>query len=353
MDWGEVYRLAEEQSVLGLVAAGIEELRAKNCRAVEVPQEWALQFIGQTLQIEQRNQAMNAFLEKLISELRAKGVYTLLMKGQGVAQCYERPLWRMCGDVDLLLSNENYEAAKRLLVPLASSIDEEQEKRKHLALTIEGWTVELHGTLRTNLWKSLERMIDKVQGDVFYGGSVRSWMNGRTQVFLMGVDEDAVFVFVHILQHFFIEGIGLRQICDWCRLLYTYRESLNHGLLEQRINRAGLMSEWRAFTAVAVDYLGMPSDAMPFYDKSTKWNRKAKRIVEFVMMSGNMGHNRDSWLRAHDSWLSRQFVVRKSLSMFRRVGDLVRHARIFPLDSLRFSFTILKNGVMSAVRGEG
>ena len=30
VDWGEVYRLAEEQSVVGLVAAGIEELRAKN-----------------------------------------------------------------------------------------------------------------------------------------------------------------------------------------------------------------------------------------------------------------------------------------------------------------------------------
>ena len=70
VDWGEVYRLAEEQSVVGLVAAGIEELRAKNselraknCRAVEVPQEWALQFIGQTLQIEQRNKAMNEFVD--------------------------------------------------------------------------------------------------------------------------------------------------------------------------------------------------------------------------------------------------------------------------------------------------
>ena len=28
-----------------------------------VPQEWALQFIGQTLQIEQRNQAMNEFVD--------------------------------------------------------------------------------------------------------------------------------------------------------------------------------------------------------------------------------------------------------------------------------------------------
>lgn len=40
-------------------------------------------------------------------------------------------------------------------------------------------------------------------------------------------EEDVVYVFAHILQHFFKGGIGLRQICDWCRLLYTYRDSLN------------------------------------------------------------------------------------------------------------------------------
>ena len=60
------------------------------------------------------------------------------------------------------------------------------------------------------------------------------------------------------------EGVGLRQVCDWCRLLWTYKDSLNYGLLEQRIKRAGLMSEWKAFGAYAVDYLGMPVEAIPF-----------------------------------------------------------------------------------------
>ena len=356
IDWGVVYRLAEEQSVIGLVAAGIEVVQGawlKVHGSPLVPQGWALQFIGQTLQLEQRNKAMNAFVASLFDKMNCAGINALLVKGQGIAQCYEKPLWRAYGDVDLFLSEENYEKAKELLMPLASSVEKEYEREKHLGMTIDEWLVELHGRLYCGLSSRIERELDDVYKDTFCKGNVRSWMNDKVQVFQLFVENDVFYVFTHILQHFYKEGVGLRQICDWCRLLYTYRESLNHGLLEQRINRAGLMSEWRAFTAVAVDYLGMPSDAMPFYDKSTKWNRKAKRIVEFVMMSGNMGHNRDSWLRAHDSWLSRQFVVRKSLSMFRRVGDLVRHARIFPLDSLRFSFTILKNGVMSAVRGEG
>lgn len=45
-------------------------------------------------------------------------------------------------------------------------------------------------------------------------------------------------------------------------------------------------------------------------------------------------------------------MVRKAFSMFRRIRDLINHARIFPLDSLRFSFTIMKNGLVSAINGE-
>ena len=96
IDYSVILKLAEEQSVVGLVAAGLEHVVD-----VKVPQQWALQFAGQTIQLEQRNKAMNAFIAKLIEKLRYNNVYTLLVKGQGIAQCYERPLWRASGDVDL------------------------------------------------------------------------------------------------------------------------------------------------------------------------------------------------------------------------------------------------------------
>lgn len=153
--------------------------------------------------------------------------------------------------------------------------------------------------------------------------------------------------------HFSKEGLGMRQVCDWCRLLWTFRDKLDLRLLEVRLRKAGLMSEWKAFGAYAVEYLGMSAEAMPFYSDGGRWKRKAKLINKFILSVGNMGHKRGSWLKEHDSWLSRQFVVRKTFSMFRRIGDLMNHARIFPLDSLRFSFTIMKNGVKSAMRGEG
>ena len=348
VNYEEIMRLAEEQAVVGLVTAGLEHVVD-----VKVPQDELLQFIGSTLQIEQENLAMNRFIAVLLEKLRKKDVHAVLVKGQGIAQCYEKPLWRASGDVDLFLSEDNYNKAKEVVVPLASSVEDEYVEEKHLGMTIEDFVVELHGSLRVGLSQRINRVLDDIRNDTFAGGNVRSWNNNGTQVFLLSVENDAFYVFTHILQHFFKEGVGLRQICDWCRLLWTYREKLDKKALESRIKQMGLVSEWKAFAALAVEWLGMPKDAMPMYDESPRWNKKANCIIEFILKSGNMGHNRGSWLMEHDSWLSRQFVVRKAFSMFRRIGDLVNHARIFPLDSLRFFPRIMFNGIRSAVRGEG
>ena len=238
---------------------------------------------------------MNAFIAELIDKLRKDDIYALLVKGQGVAQCYENPLWRSSGDVDLLLSADNYEKAKEVLIPLASEVETEYKGFKHLRMTIDGWVMELYGSLWVGLPQRINRVLDEIQADTFYGGNVRSWLNGQTQIFMLGKENDIVYVFVHFINHFYKEGVGLRQICDWCRLMWTYKDSLNYGLLEQRIKRAGLMIEWKAFYALATKYLGMPEVPCFMFQDSVnpQWERKADRIMEFILKSGNMGHNRD------------------------------------------------------------
>ena len=350
-DWNYIYQLAQEQSVQGLVLQGIEEIKAMGIE-LSVPKVLLLQWIGEVQVIEQRNKEMSIFIADLIEKLRGNDIYALLVKGQGIAQCYKKPLWRCSGDIDFFLSEENYQKAKNYLKPLASTVEEEYVTEKHLGITIERWVVELHGHLYSGLSSRVERELDSLQYDTFYRGEVRSWMNGLTQIFLLKAENDAFYVFTHILQHFYKEGVGLRQICDWCRLLYTYRDSLNHGLLESRIKRARLVSEWKAFGALAIEYLGFPKDSMPLLDVRSKkedvrWRKKADRIMEFILKSGNMGHNRDM---SHFS--KYPYLIRKCVSMGRRIGDLINHARIFPMDSLRFFPRIMFNGVRSAIRGE-
>lgn len=341
LDYSRVLSLAEEQSVVGLVAAGLEHVID-----VKAPKEVTLQFLGQVLQIEQRNTAMNSFIEVLVDKLRKVGIYALLVKGQGVAQAYEKPLWRSCGDVDLFLSEYNYVKAKEYLKPQATYVETEGTYTKHFGMTIGSWVIELHGSIRCGLSCKIDSVLDSIQNEVFYGRNVRSWMNGKTQVFLPSVDDDILVLFTHFLKHFYIGGLGLRQICDWSRMLWKYCGIINCELLEKRLKKMRLMTEWKAFGSFAVDYLGLPPESMPFYSHDNKWHKKSRLIMDFVFMSGNFGQNRDN------SYYKQPLLIRKIYSMGRRIGDSIRHSRMFPLDSIRFFPKIMFNGVRAAIKGE-
>lgn len=337
--FAEVLQLAEEQSVVGLLAAGIEHVVDTRPQKKDV-----LQFIGRTVQLEQRNQAMNYFIGVIVEKMREAGIYAVLVKGQGVGQCYERPLWRSCGDVDLFFDAENYEKAKIFLPPLAASVESEEKRKKHFAMTIDPWLVELHGLMPTEISERINAGVDKVQSDIFENGGVRVWDNDGVEVNLPSPDNDAIIIFTHFLQHFFVGGVGLRQICDWCRLLWTYRETIDHGLLEQRLCEMGIVSEWKAFGAFAVDYLGMPVEAMPLYEAGRKWSRKADGICRIVLDAGNFGHNKDNSYRSRYPKL-----VEKSITFFRRLGEYVRLFAIFPGDAPGFFVTYVRRRVKATL----
>lgn len=345
VDWERVYQLAQEQSVQGIVLRGIEELRAKNLE-LSVPRVQLLQWIGEVRMIEQQNKEMNAFIADLIEKLRKNDVYAILVKGQGIAQCYEKPFWRCSGDVDLLLSDSNYEKAKSFLVPLAERLEKEFVIFKHYGMTIKGWEVELHGTLCPRLTKRINRAVDDAQHDVFYLGNVRSWENGKVQVFMPGPNEDIIFQITHILKHFYQGGIGLRQICDLSRFLWTYNEKIDVRLLKNRLLYMGIMSEWKSFGAFMVEHLGTPGNVIPLYSENRKWKRKAERICQFVLEVGNFGHNRDYDARKYP------FVIKKAISLWWRTADSFRHFFIFPLNSLKVWMHVIITGVIVAVSGK-
>ena len=342
VDFARVYELAQEQSVVGLVAAGLE-----HAGDLKVPRDVALAFAGDTLFLEHRNKEMNAFVAELMGRLRAAGVEALLVKGQGIAQCYHRPLWRAAGDVDLFLDMAGYERARELLSVLSDKVEDERTDRLHLGMMMGQWEVELHGTLRAGIGHKIDRVIDAVQADTFENGRFRVWRCGGSEITLPCADNDVFFVFTHILQHFFKGGVGLRQVCDWCRLLWTYRDELDVELLLGRLSEAGLIAEWRAFAALAVEWLGMPADAMPLYSAAGRWRRKAGRIMSIILETGNFGQNKDMSYKKRYPYL-----VRKAISLWRHTWDCLKLSFIFPLDSIRAWGAMFSDGVHRVAAGE-
>lgn len=109
----------------------------------------------------------------------------------------------------------------------------------------------------------------------------------------------------------------------------------------------GLLSEWKAFAGYAVDYLGMPAEAMPMYEGSRRWRRKESRINRFILKVGNFGYNRDRTF--YDKY---PYVIYKAISLGRHIADFFCYIRIFPMDSLRVMTRRLTIGVKAVSEGK-
>lgn len=333
IDYAALYDMASEQTVVGLAAAGIEYIKDTKVGKLN-----ARPFLVHTIQIEQRNASMNEFIVWLFQRLQEEGITAIVVKGQGIAQCYERPQWRAAGDIDLLLDQENYLKAQKVLTEVSSSCDPENPLNLHQAMQIGGFDVELHGTLRTNISKRMDVVIDEVQDNMFRASSFRQWQNNGVAVPLPNPDDDVIFVFTHILDHFFGGGIGLRQICDWCRLLWTYRDSIDREKLDLRLRQMGIVSEWKAFASLAVHELGAPAKVIPFYSEDKKWRRKASKILSYIFETGNFGHNRDSSYNG-----KYPLLICRMIRLWGHVKDNFRLIRIFPADVTSFFFQYFVN----------
>lgn len=195
INYRDVFNLASEQSVIGIVTAGLEHAKLS-----DIPKDDLMLFIGATFQIETRNKELNDFISEITKKMVASNISFIIVKGQGIAQCYERPLWRASGDVDFLFDEINFLKARDFFRPLVVSYDPDDDKCRHLSGTVEEWEIELHGNQRILLSSKIDKVIDSIQKEASVNKDFRNWKNAQSTIFLPNPNDDIIFVFTHFLK---------------------------------------------------------------------------------------------------------------------------------------------------------
>ena len=333
IDWEGVYQHVVAQTMVGVVADGMATVGMKE---LQVPKEVKLKTLQQVMRIEEGNEKMNTLLPLLYKKLKKSGLKPCLLKGQGVAQCYPQPNHRQSGDIDLFCyRQEDYEKAKDVVSKVAQHIGGEEDHRKHFDCTIEEIVVELHGDIKTQIKKKTDQYIN-----TFIHNHFDNYVDLKDEhlgCYLAPPNFDALFIFVHMLQHYFNSGIGLRQVCDWLVFLNHNYEKIDTTLLKEDIQLLGLMKEWQVFGNMAVNMLGYPQEKMPFYLE--KYMKEGKITLKQIMKAGNFGRNMYLKDRPKNYILGKLYTFYKNNMM--RLGNLL----IFPQEAIYGIPFLIKDGI--------
>lgn len=284
VDLKEILETSRRQTTMGLICHIALQTKAGQSLADKNKVFLRRQLISLAL----AHQRVNAMIARLVTTLRIEGIDSVLMKGQGLAANYPVAELRQCGDIDLYVGKEKYDAACALVNAMAGETEAAKGYGTELNyhVVVDGIIVEIHRLTSLFYYREMNAVYEPYSDRGMTIGRNSVMLNG-VRVWLPADTFNSLFVFHHAYHHFISGGIGMRQLCDWTMLLHAKRETINRGELCEMLQRLQLMDAWQVFGCVAIDWLGLPREEMPFYDE--KCNNRARRAVNIILKEGNFG----------------------------------------------------------------
>lgn len=286
MEWDMLYRLSREQTLTAIILDGVSVL-PKDMR----PERTLLmQWFADVLSIERQNTRHNSALASLIGACNDTGLHTVLLKGQGCCLYYPNPLHRQCGDIDLYVGSEQYQAAQSLVKCHGITIERHTVQDFHF--TWHKIPVECHRMAArlydTRLNKKLQ---DILQLELAH--TCTRYVDGCS-IEMPSPTCNAFFLFVHLYHHFMQVGIGMRQICDYTLALQKEQDCIDWEHLETYINNIKAKRAFTAFYHFAKERIGLRLDKEPYW-MAAAYNMKDVHFIEDdILTVGNMGHSSSS-----------------------------------------------------------
>lgn len=345
-DWKSILKTAKEQTVLVIVADGIETLP----KELWPSKETMLKLMMTRVKTAQMHHLLNSTLNQIVNVLDKKGIPSVLLKGQGVAQNYRNPESRTCGDIDLYVGIENYERACKIIHDLNKEPQEDiPESGHHKHLELNGVVIEVHKLADPMSSKKQSACFQKWTKDsidnLFTTNRLKVWNNDGTSIRLALPTFDAFFILHHAVRHMTTEGIGFRHICDWTMYLHRNHSEINKNELQHYLKLFNMEQIWQEFGIIAVNILGLPQTEVPLLKESSQ-SAKTERILCQIFISGNFGRFDPNGR----NFKKTTYLKRKWNSFRFQISRLFRFFNLFPSYTLAYASRWITGGIGRLIR---
>ena len=277
-EWKLIYEIAKKQSLLGIAFDGIEKMGS----TIKIDSDLLMTWLGKCKMIEKRNYQLNKAAVKVSDYFKKNGFDSCILKGQGNALMYPKPLHRTPGDIDIWVSGKDSD-----IIRFVHSIAlDEKASYHHIDFpAYKGVPVEVHYRpchMQNLIYNArLQHFFRQYSIEQF--GNIVKTEQGQFSIptYLF----NAVFQLVHIYNHLFQEGIGLRQIIDYYFVITNIDYSMIE-ILQRQLKHLGLWKFVGSMMYVLHEVLDLHEDKMIVsMDK-----KRGVSLLNEIMQGGNFGN---------------------------------------------------------------
>lgn len=224
-DYGALFAIAGQQKLLPFVYEALHESITEKTAPLfaQAKARARTQVLGQTLR--------SADFRELYGEMRRAGLRPVVVKGQLCGGLYPREDFRLSGDDDLWLPEEEMEPCHRFLTDrglVTDALPEERAARGEITYRAPRGSVYLE--IHRRLFEP-ERGGPDLNG--FFAEALRRPVELRG--FLsMAPGDHLLYLILHAFKHFVARGVGIRQLCDIGLWAAAYGDAVDWAALYER-----------------------------------------------------------------------------------------------------------------------
>ncbi len=315
--WEGLFDFAIKQSIVGVLFNGISQL---NARELGIPVNKLYNWIGLYEQIKNQNIIINEKAVEVSNYWLSAGFRYCVLKGQGNALMYPDVYSRSSGDIDIWVEGNR----KDIYNFVRKSYPNARSGYTHIDFPMyANVAVEVHyvpSSLYSHKYNNRLQDFYNKQADNQYNNYVE--LPGEVgKICVPTPIFNIVHQMSHIMNHFFIEGIGLRQFVDYFFLLKTIKQRETLIEAESLFKRFGLYKFARGVMWVLSEVLGLEDSCLITQPDP----KTGLLILKEIEEGGNFG------------FYDNRYTLRRYGALGRGVADIYRLLKLtpkFPAESL-------------------
>lgn len=258
----EIFNISIQQGIVETVTNALVYISGKN---ETVNQSVAFKkYNMKTLTKVAINERKKAINKKLFSELKKNNINFCILKGEGVAVLYKEPLFRISSDTDIFLENKCDEnKVVEISKSLGYFVPNNQKKKKDFKIIHKsGGLIECHTELIGDI--SREILFPDYKGitEEFY----ESEDDYGNKIITLGINDNLVYLTIHLLKHFIFQGCGIRPMMDLLLFMKKYKDDINWDTYYE------ILKSWRYYVfikniiLIGKKYMMFSEDDLPCTD---------------------------------------------------------------------------------------
>ena len=299
VDTESLLRLADVQRVLPFVYEAIRHL-------ADEPGFEMLYETGRRVKRQVAAQAVKAEeFSAVYKALRGRGLSPIAVKGHICSRLYPYSDYRLSGDDDLVVCDEEFSECCEALRILGMMCDCSTLSRDTVTFTMHGspLKIELHRRLFDT---------EEPNGQLFNGFFQKESVAETDGFLTLDAQLHLLYMMLHAWSHFLAGGVGIRQVCDIGLWACEYSDEIDFELLLSQCRKAGAGGFCRAVLAIACEVLQIPAENAVSVDNDSV--EYAPLLCDII--SGGVFGTSDM-TRIHSSTLTLNAANDKSISVMR------------------------------------